>query len=87
MAFAHGVLDPEQLQELLRHAFPDAELDLVDLTGGRDHYELRITSERFVGVASLGRHRMVYAALKEHMKADIHALALVTRTPDEAQNL
>jgi len=87
MAFALGVLDPERLRQLLVEAFPDAELELRDLTGGMDHYELRVTTARFHGVPSVGRHRMVYAALKEHMKDDIHALALVTLTPDEPQKL
>lgn len=79
------MLDPARLQERLRAAFPDAEIVLRDLTGGQDHYELSIRSERFRGVSPLARHRLVYAALGEHMKGDIHALALSAYTPEEWQ--
>jgi stress-induced morphogen len=87
LAFAAGVLEPDRVRELLLRAFPDAELEIEDLTGGKDHYQLRIVSARFLGVAPVARHRLVYAALGEHMKADIHALALVTLSPEEAQKL
>jgi stress-induced morphogen len=79
------MLEATRLRQLLLEAFPDAEVDLADLTGTQDHYRLHMASDRFVGLGSVGRHRLVYAALGEHMKGDVHALALVTYTKAEWQ--
>jgi stress-induced morphogen len=79
------MLDPTRLKELVLAAFPDAALEVKDLTGTSDHYELRIVSERFRGLLPLARHRLIYGALGAHMKGDIHALALSAYTPEEWQ--
>lgn len=79
------MLEADRLRQLLLEAFPDAEVDLSDLTGTQDHYRLHVASDRFAGVGPVGRHRLVYAALGKHMQADIHALALVTYTKAEWQ--
>lgn len=50
---------------------------------GGGHYLLTIVSERFVGQSRVARHRMVYDALGEMMRRDIHALAIDARTPTE----
>lgn len=73
---------PEDLEKRIKEAFPDASLEVVDLTGTRDHYQLRIVSERFAGKSALEQHRMVYAALGAAMHGPIHALALTTHTPE-----
>lgn len=50
---------------------------------GGGHYTLRITSAQFAGKNTVARHRMVYSALGEMMKRDIHALNIQAKTPDE----
>ncbi len=52
--------------------------------GGQGHFSVSIVSEAFVGKLPLARHRLVYAALGDMMSTDIHALAIIVRTPDEA---
>ena len=76
-----GVFPPEDLEKQLKEAFPDASLELVDLTGTLDHYQLRIASGLFAGKSMIEQHRMVYAALGGAMHGPIHALALTTCTP------
>ncbi|HUW25333.1 MAG TPA: BolA family protein [Gallionella sp.] len=54
--------------------------------GARDgggHYALRIASMQFIGKNRMARHRMIYSALEEMMKRDIHALYIQAHTPDE----
>ncbi len=54
--------------------------------GARDgggHYVLKIASAQFVGQPTLARHRMIYSALGEMMKHEIHALNITARTPDQ----
>lgn len=77
-----GMLEPEKVQALLLTAFPGADIDLVDLTGTRDHYQARIVSEAFAGRSLVEQHQLVYRALGEAMSGPIHALALKTYTPE-----
>ncbi|MEO9039730.1 MAG: BolA family protein [Gallionella sp.] len=50
---------------------------------GGGHYVLRIVSSRFAGKSTVARHRMIYSALGELMKREIHALNIQASTPDE----
>lgn len=72
------VLAPTELEACLRRNFPDARLEIRDLTGTQDHYEVHLGSKRFAGLSLLQSHRLVYAALGDHMRQNIHALALKT---------
>lgn len=67
----------------LKTAFPDAELSVRDTTGGGDHYAAVIISTAFEGRSLIERHRLVYQALGDAMRSDIHALSLTTETPQE----
>jgi BolA protein len=48
------------------------------------HYRLRIVSAQFAGKGTVARHQAVYGALGDLMRERIHALSMVTQTPDEA---
>ncbi len=76
------MLEPEKVEALLLAAFPGAELELVDLTGTRDHYQARIVSPAFAGRSLIEQHQLVYRALGDAMSGPIHALALKTYTPE-----
>jgi BolA family transcriptional regulator, general stress-responsive regulator len=54
--------------------------------GARDgggHYVLNIVSAQFAGNNTVARHRMIYSALGELMKREIHALTIQAHAPDE----
>lgn len=54
--------------------------------GARDgggHYIVHIVSARFTGENTVARHRMIYSALGEMMKREIHALKIHANAPDE----
>ena len=76
------MLEAEEVTRLLRSSFADADLELVDLTGTRDHYQLRIVSRAFEGKSLIQQHQLVYGALGSAMNGAIHALALKTYTPE-----
>ena len=48
---------------------------------GTSHFRVRIVAEAFRGVPPLARHRLVYAALTDMMRDDIHALAIEALVP------
>ena len=49
---------------------------------GGSHWQLTIVSEAFRGKSPVARHRMVYEALGDLMKQDIHALKIEASTPE-----
>jgi len=73
---------PELLIQRVKEAMPDAGVD-ARLFSGDDHVEMRVVSAAFAGKSRVARHQMVYAALGELMRSEVHALALQTWTPDE----
>ncbi len=73
----------ETIRSKLMTAFPASEIEVRDTTGGGDHFDARVVSARFEGLGLIDRHRLVYDALGESMRTDIHALALTTLTPEE----
>ena len=57
--------------------------DTVEVTGDGQHFEALIVADAFRGLTRLARHRLVYGALGDRMRAEIHALSMTTLTPDE----
>jgi acid stress-induced BolA-like protein IbaG/YrbA len=47
------------------------------------HFEALIVSPAFAGVPRVRRHQMVYAALGDRMREEIHALSMHTLSPEE----
>jgi stress-induced morphogen len=72
---------PESVQARLLAAFPNARVEVSDLTGTEDHFQALVVAQEFRGKSRIDQHKMVYAALGELMKGAIHALALTTRAP------
>jgi stress-induced morphogen len=69
----------EILTNKLLETFPDAKIKVSDMTGGGDHWQVVIESTRFTGKSLVEQHQLVYMALGDWMKREIHALALTTK--------
>jgi len=70
-----------EIEQLIKRAFPEAQVTVVDLAGDGDHYGARIISGAFIGKSRIQQHQMVYEALKGKMGGALHALALETLVP------
>ena len=70
---------PDAVKARLLTAFPDARIEVTDLTGTSDHFQAVVVTQAFEGKTRIEQHKMVYAALGELMNGPIHALALTTR--------
>lgn len=81
-----GMFSPEVIQKAIEKAFPGSRAEVRDMTGGGDHFELKVVTQAFTGKGLVDRHRMVYAALGSAVGNEIHALALKTLTPEEEGN-
>ncbi|HTT83211.1 MAG TPA: BolA family transcriptional regulator [Rhizomicrobium sp.] len=67
-----------EIENLIREAFPDADVTITDLAGDNDHYAAMVTSRAFKGRTRVQQHQMVYDALKGRMGGVLHALSLQT---------
>ena len=69
------------LESLLRSAFPEAtQVEVVDRTGGGDHFQVTVASARFTGLGLVDQHRLVYDALAAPLAdGTIHELRIRTR--------
>jgi stress-induced morphogen len=82
------MITPEEIKSTLEKALPGSTIEMQDLTGGGDHWQLFIVSQAFEGKGLIEQHRMVNDALKEEMADQrIHALALKTYTPAQWEKL
>ncbi len=86
----------DMIREKLTAALSPDQLDIIDEShlhaghpgarGGGGHFNVTIVSSAFEGESLLARHRMVYDALGDAMKTDIHALSIKANTPKELQS-
>jgi len=84
----------EIIRQRLTEALAPERMEVVDEShkhaghvgarGGGGHFVVIIVSAAFQGKGLLQRHRMVYDALGDAMRAEIHALSIKAYTPDEA---
>ena len=74
-------MNEERLRPLLEQAFPGAaELAVEDRTGGGDHFQVTVASDRFSGLPLIDQHRLVNDALAEPLRdGTIHELRIKTR--------
>ena len=69
------------ISKFLQFKFPEAE---ISFNGADCSSQLLIVSERFEGLTTLKRHKLVLGVLKEHFQTgELHALSLITKSPSE----
>lgn len=65
----------------LKEAFPNCDVEVVDLTGGSDHFEVRIKASCFNGMSRIQQHKAVMKVFERELRTgEVHALALKTQT-------
>ncbi len=72
-------MNAADIEGKLKAQFPDAQVKVMDLTGGGDHWQVEVTTAAFQGKSLVIQHQLVYQALGDWMQGPIHALALTTR--------
>lgn len=84
-----------QIEQRLRAGLAPLRLEIVDESAlhaghagaresGGGHFAVTIVSAAFAGQSLLARHRLVYDALGEVLRREIHALSIRALSPDEA---
>jgi len=68
------------MRTLLQQAFPDGAVEIVDRTGGGDHFHVTIASSAFDGLPLVEQHRLVNQALAAPLlDGTIHELRITTK--------
>jgi acid stress-induced BolA-like protein IbaG/YrbA len=55
----------------------------LEVMGDGQHFQALVVSAAFAGKSRVQRHQLVYGALGERMREEIHALSMQTLTPEE----
>ena len=73
-------MTPEQVKARLETKYSDGPVEVIDLTGTHDHYEVHITSAQFDGLSRIERHKAVMALFDSELKSgEVHALTIKTQ--------
>ena len=76
------MVTPESVQQGIRNGLA---CEHVEVIGDGQHFQALVVSAQFAGRSRIQRHQLVYAALGERMREEIHALSMRTLTPEEWQ--
>ena len=71
---------PESIRAAIAQGLP---CERLEVDGDGHHFEVLIVSAAFEGRSRVERHRLVYAALGDRMRQEIHALSMRTLAPSE----
>ena len=75
-------MDPGLIKQYIEQGL---DCEHVEVAGDGHHFEAVVVSELFRGKPRVRQHQMVYSALGDRMRQEIHALSIRTLTPDEWQ--
>ncbi len=74
------MVTPEQIKSYIEQGLP---CETLQVAGDGQHFEALIVSRDFEGKSPIQRHQLVYKALGDRMREEIHALSMKTYTPEQ----
>jgi BolA protein len=82
-----------EIKSRLEQALSPTHIDIVDeshlhaghpgAASGAGHFNITVISDKFTGQSAIQRHRMVYLAVDDLMRTEIHALSINAIATDE----
>jgi acid stress-induced BolA-like protein IbaG/YrbA len=72
------MVTPESIQRSIADGLA---CEHVEVAGDGEHFQALIVSRAFEGLSRIRAHQLVYAALGDRMRSEIHALSMTTLTP------
>ena len=85
-------MNAHEIESRLNEALAPSQIEVLDDShlhaghaGAREgrHFTVRLTSDRFSGLARVARHRLVYDSLGPLAEQGVHALAIIAKAPGE----
>ena len=74
------MVQPDSIKISIEQGMP---CEFVQVVGDGQHFEAIIVSNEFAGKSRVQQHQVVYRALGDRMKSEIHALSMKTFTPEQ----
>ena len=74
------MVTPEQIRDYIAAGLA---CDHLEVSGDGAHFEAVIVAAAFSGKSRIQQHQLVYAALGERMREEIHALSMKTFSPEQ----
>jgi acid stress-induced BolA-like protein IbaG/YrbA len=79
-------MTPEQLKARIKELHAETHVEVTDLTGTMDHYQVLVVSPAFEGKMMIEQQKMIMALLKAEIGTEeVHALTMKTYTPAQYQ--
>jgi acid stress-induced BolA-like protein IbaG/YrbA len=78
------VVTPEYIESAIRAGLA---CEHVEVAGDGQHFQAVIVSAAFAGLNKVKQHQLVYGALGDRMREEIHALSMQTLTPAQWSDL
>ncbi|MNU02779.1 BolA-like protein [compost metagenome] len=70
----------EQMRERLLQNYPESKVEVYDLTGTQDHWEVYVESSKFAGLSRIQQHQHVMGCFGPELKTgEVHALSIKTK--------
>ena len=70
-------MQSDEVKQCFLKQYPDAQVDVVDLTGTNNHYRITISCGQFQGMPRVAAHRSVMSVFEAQLKSgEIHALTI-----------
>jgi acid stress-induced BolA-like protein IbaG/YrbA len=74
------MVEPGSIEQSIRAGLACTHLEV---SGDGAHFDAVIVSPTFMGLSRVRQHQLVYAALGDRMREEIHALSMKTFSPEE----
>ena len=73
-------MTPQQMKDRLKENYPDGVVEVFDLTGTENHYEVLVESSSFRGLTRVQQHQKVMSCFGPELKTgEVHALSIKTK--------
>lgn len=79
-AASFGGMTAEQMKQRLQENYKDGAIEVFDLTGTQDHWEVSVESTIFAGMTRIQQHQHVMACFGPELQTgEVHALSIKTK--------
>lgn len=72
-------MTPEQMEARIKNAYPDCDVAVIDTTGTKDHFDIRVAAREFSGLSRIRQHQAIMGLFQAELKSgEVHALEIKT---------
>ena len=69
----------QDIRQLILSAMPGSKVEVFDMTGTNDHFEIHVASREFKDLSLMDQHKKIFTILGKEMEDRIHAVKLKTK--------